>query len=168
MIPSDYETVTVRRSNVAMVDGRRVAGEPEHVGQIGVLVAPVMREQITQTGRATLRSGVDLYRLAHAVAPRRPRHRLAMALRTQGGHHMSRTRVKVVLNRESVREQLLHNRQLLDEVQSQVEGMADVHPAIKVYRNTDRERGNIVATIPMSVEDAHRGLLTDMLSKVRI
>lgn len=81
---------------------------------------------------------------------------------------MSRTRVKVVLNRESVREQLLHNRQLLDEVQSQVEGMADVHPAIKVYRNTDRERGNIVATIPMSVEDAHRGLLTDMLSKVRI
>lgn len=81
---------------------------------------------------------------------------------------MSRTRVKFVLNRESVREQLLHNRQLLDEVQSQVEGRANVHPAIKVYRNTDRERGNIVATIPMSVEDAHRGLLTDMLSKVRI
>lgn len=81
---------------------------------------------------------------------------------------MSRTRVKVVLNRESVREQLLHNRQLLDEVQSKVEGMANVHPAIKVYRNTDRERGNIVATIPMSVEDAHRGLLTDMLGKVRI
>lgn len=81
---------------------------------------------------------------------------------------MSRTRVKFVLNREAVLEQLLHNRQLLDEVEYQVKGMANVHPAIKVYRNTDRERGNIVATIPMSVEDAHRGLLTDMLSKVRI
>lgn len=67
MIPSDYETVTVRRSSSRMVDGRRVAGEPDPVGQIGVLVAPVMREQVTQTGRVTLRSGVDLYRRGHAV-----------------------------------------------------------------------------------------------------
>lgn len=81
---------------------------------------------------------------------------------------MSRTRVKVVLNREAVREQLLHNRQLLDEVEYQVKGMAGVHPAIKVYRNTGGERGNIVATIPMSVEDAHRGLMADMLGKVRV
>ena len=58
MIPSDYETVTVRRSNVGMVDGRRVAGEPEPVGRIGVFVAPVMRDRLTQTGRVTLRSGV--------------------------------------------------------------------------------------------------------------
>ena len=42
---------------------------------------------------------------------------------------MSRnSRVKVVLNRVNVQEQLLHNKQLLDDVQEQVEGMAEVHP----------------------------------------
>ncbi len=77
-------------------------------------------------------------------------------------------KVKVVLNRANVSRQLLHNKQILDDVQEQVEGMAQVHPSITVYRNEDMERGNVVATIPMSVEDAHRGLLTDLLGKVRI
>ncbi|KFI65757.1 hypothetical protein [Bifidobacterium cuniculi] len=77
-------------------------------------------------------------------------------------------KVKVVLNRANVSRQLLHNTQLLDDVQAQVEGMAQVHPAIKVYRNEDGDRGNVVATIPMAVEDAHRGLMADMLAKVRV
>ena len=77
-------------------------------------------------------------------------------------------KVKVVLNRANVSRQLLHNKQILDDVQVQVEGMAQVHPAIKVYRNDDGSHGNVVATIPMSVEDAHRGLLTDLLGKVHI
>lgn len=77
-------------------------------------------------------------------------------------------KVKVVLNRSNVSRQLLHNKQILDDVQEQVEGMAQVHPSITVYRNEDRDRGNVVATIPMSVEDTHRGLLTDLLGKVRI
>lgn len=77
-------------------------------------------------------------------------------------------RFKFYLNRASVCEQLLNNEQLLDEVQSQVEGMAQVHPSINVYRNHGVSRGNIVATIPMTVEDAHRGLMSDMLGKVRI
>lgn len=77
-------------------------------------------------------------------------------------------KVKVVLNRANVSKQLLHNAQLLDDVQAQVEGMAQVHKTIKVYRNANKERGNVVATIPMAVEDAHRGLLTDILGRVRI
>lgn len=77
-------------------------------------------------------------------------------------------KVKVVLNRANVSRQLLHNKQILDDVQEQVEGIAQVHPSITVYRNEDTERGNVVATIPMSVEDTHRGLLTDLLGKVRI
>lgn len=78
------------------------------------------------------------------------------------------SRVKVVLNRANVSKQLLHNAQLLDDVQAQVEGMAQVHQAITVYRNEDGDRGNVVATIPMTVEDAHRGLMADMLAKVRV
>lgn len=82
---------------------------------------------------------------------------------------MSRnSRVKVVLNRVNVQEQLLHNKQLLDDAQEQVEGMAEVHPSIKVWCNDGGGRGNVVATIPMQVEDAHRGLMSDMLGKVRI
>lgn len=77
-------------------------------------------------------------------------------------------KVKLVLNRKNVSRQLLHNKKLLDEVQSQVEGMAQVHDSITVYRNEDGERGNVVATIPMRVEDAHRGLMSEMLGKVRI
>lgn len=76
--------------------------------------------------------------------------------------------VKVVLNRGNVSKQLLHNKQLLDEVQYQLEGMAQVHPSIKVYRNEDGVRGNVVAAIPMQVEDAHRGLMSSMLGEVRI
>lgn len=78
------------------------------------------------------------------------------------------SKVKVILNRPNVSKQLLHNSQILDEVQYQVEGMATVHKAIKVYRNDGGERGNVVATIPMTVEDAHRGLMASMLAKVHI
>ena len=75
---------------------------------------------------------------------------------------------RFVLNQANVSAQLLHNAQLLDSVQEQVEGMAQVHPSIKVYRNEDTgDRGSVVATIPMTVEDTHRGLMEEMLSKVR-
>ncbi len=67
MIPMDYETVTVSRSRVTMMDGRRHAEPPEPVGAIGVLVAPVTRERQLETGRVTLVSGYDLYRRGHAV-----------------------------------------------------------------------------------------------------
>ncbi len=75
---------------------------------------------------------------------------------------------KFTLNRANVKKQLLHNTQLLDNVQEQIEGMAEVHPSIKVWRNDDRDRGSVVATIPMEVEDAHRGLMSEILGKVRI
>lgn len=67
MIPMDYETVTVSRSRVTMMDGRRHAEPPKPVGEIGVLVAPVTRERQLETGRVTLVSGYDLYRRGHAV-----------------------------------------------------------------------------------------------------
>lgn len=77
-------------------------------------------------------------------------------------------KVKLVLNRKNVSTQLLHNAQILDDVQVQVEGMAQVHDAIKVYRNDGGERGNVVATVPMRVEDNHRGLMGQILNGVRV
>ena len=73
--------------------------------------------------------------------------------------------VKVVLNRKAFKEQILHNATLLDDVQEQMEGMAEVHPSIKVYRNEDTDRSNVVATCPAAVEGAH-GVLTQMIGKV--
>lgn len=67
MIPADYETVTVSRSRVTMIAGRRHSEPVEPVGEIGVLVAPVTRERQQETGRITLASGYDLYRRGHAV-----------------------------------------------------------------------------------------------------
>lgn len=43
--------------------------------------------------------------------------------------------------------------------------MAEVHPSIKVYRNEDTDRSNVVATCPAAVEGAH-GVLTQMIGKV--
>lgn len=74
---------------------------------------------------------------------------------------------KFVLNRRNVQSQLLRNPQLLDEVQHQVEGMAQVHPSITVYRNDDGDRGNVVATAPMNVEQAH-GVLSKILAGVKL
>ena len=73
--------------------------------------------------------------------------------------------VKIVLNRDAFRQQILHNDTLLDDVQEQMEGMAEVHPSIKVYRNEDTDRSNVVATCPAAVEGAH-GVLTQMIGKV--
>lgn len=75
--------------------------------------------------------------------------------------------VKIVLNRDAFRQQILHNDTLLDDVQEQMEGMAEVHRAITVYRNDDRDTGNVVATAPARVEAEH-GVLTQMLGMVRI
>jgi hypothetical protein len=75
--------------------------------------------------------------------------------------------VKVVLNRKAFKEQILHNATLLDDVQEQMEGMAEVHRAITVYRNDDRDTGNVVATAPARVEAEH-GVLTQMLGMVRV
>jgi hypothetical protein len=75
--------------------------------------------------------------------------------------------VKVVLNRKAFKEQILHNATLLNDVQEQMEGMAEVHRAITVYRNDDRDTGNVVATAPERVEAEH-GVLTQMLGMVRV
>jgi hypothetical protein len=75
--------------------------------------------------------------------------------------------VKVVLNRKAFKEQILHNSSMLNDVQEQMEGMAEVHRAITVYRNDDRDTGNVVATAPARVEAEH-GLLTQMLGMVRV
>ena len=76
-------------------------------------------------------------------------------------------KVRVVLNRKEFDRQILHElpAPILDDVQKQMEGMAQVDPAIKVYRNDDRERGNVVATAPAKVEQAH-GVLNQMLGIV--
>lgn len=76
-------------------------------------------------------------------------------------------KVKFVINRSNFREQILDNKALLDDVQEQMEGMGEVHKAIKVYRNHDRTHGNVVATAPAAVEARH-GVLTQILGMVRI
>jgi hypothetical protein len=75
--------------------------------------------------------------------------------------------VKVILNRKAFKEQILHNSSMLNDVQEQMEGMAEVHRAITVYRNDDRDTGNVVATAPARVEAEH-GVLTQMLGMVRV
>lgn len=42
-----------------------------------------------------------------------------------------------------------------------------MHPSITVYRNDDGDRGNVVATAPMSVEQAH-GVLSKILAGVKL
>lgn len=48
-----------------------------------------------------------------------------------------------------------------------MEGMAEVHRAIRVYRNDDLDHGNVVATAPAAVESRH-GLLTQMIGMVKV
>lgn len=62
MIPSDYETVDVKRSTVTLEDGVRTPGEPVHVGSLGMLVAPGTYERQDEVGRRTVTFGADLYR----------------------------------------------------------------------------------------------------------
>ena len=78
-------------------------------------------------------------------------------------------KVRVVLNRKAFDRQILHElpAPVLDDVQKQMEGMARIDPAVTVYRNDDRERGNVVATAPAAFEQAH-GVLSQMLGKVKI
>lgn len=47
-------------------------------------------------------------------------------------------KVKVVLNRNAFSSEVLHEavKPVMDSVQEQMEGMAEVHPSIKVYRTT--------------------------------
>ena len=75
------------------------------------------------------------------------------------------SKIRFVLNRGNVERQLLHNKALLDNVQAQVERAAAGDSRITVYRNDDRERGNVVATAPAAFEQAH-GVLSQMLGKV--
>lgn len=76
-------------------------------------------------------------------------------------------KVRVVLNRKAFGTEALHKavKPVMDDVQEQVEGMAAVDPAIKVYRNEDTDRTNVVATAPAAFEQAH-GVLSQMLSMV--
>ena len=66
-------------------------------------------------------------------------------------------KVRVVLNRKAFDRQILHElpAPVLDDVQKQMEGMARIDPAVTVYRNDDRERGNVVAPSPCAVDHAH-------------
>lgn len=76
-------------------------------------------------------------------------------------------KVRVVLNRKAFGTEALHKvvKPVMDDVQEQVEGMAAVDPAIKVYRNEDTDRTNVVATAPAAFEQAH-GVLSQMLGMV--
>ena len=76
-------------------------------------------------------------------------------------------KVSVVLNRKAFGTEVLHKavKPVMDDVQEQVEGMAEVDPAIKVYRNEDTDRSNVVATAPAAFEQAH-GVLSQMLGMV--
>ncbi|MEO2302146.1 hypothetical protein ABG892_03965 [Bifidobacterium longum] len=76
-------------------------------------------------------------------------------------------KVRVVLNRKAFGTEALHKavKPVMDDVQEQVEGMAPVDPAIKVYRNEDTDRTNVVATAPAAFEQAH-GVLSQMLGMV--
>ena len=76
-------------------------------------------------------------------------------------------KVRVVLNRKAFSTEALHKavKPVMDDVQEQVEGMAAVDPAIKVYRNEDTDRTNVVATAPAAFEQAH-GVLSQMLGMV--
>lgn len=62
MIPSDYETVDVKRSTLTLEDGVRTPGEPVHVGSLGMLVAPGSYEREDEVGRRMVTVGADLYR----------------------------------------------------------------------------------------------------------
>lgn len=76
-------------------------------------------------------------------------------------------KVRVVLSRKAFGTEALHKavKPVMDDVQEQVEGMAAVDPAIKVYRNEDTDRTNVVATAPAAFEQAH-GVLSQMLGMV--
>ena len=76
-------------------------------------------------------------------------------------------KVKGVLNRNAFSSEVLHEavKPVMDSVQEQMEGMAEVHPSIKVYRNEDTDRTNVVATAPAAFEQAH-GVLSQMLGMV--
>ena len=76
-------------------------------------------------------------------------------------------KVRVVLNRKAFGTEARHKavKPVMDDVQEQVEGMAAVDPAIKVYRNEDTDRTNVVATAPAAFEQAH-GVLSQMLGMV--
>lgn len=82
---------------------------------------------------------------------------------------MARTKVKVKLYRSAFQQEVLHNAvaPMLDDVKEQMEGMAEVHDSIRVYRNDDLDRGNVVATAPDIVETTH-GVLTRMLGMVAV
>ena len=71
------------------------------------------------------------------------------------------------MNRKAFGTEVLHKavKPVMDDVQEQVEGMAAVDPAIKVYRNEDTDRTNVVATAPAAFEQAH-GVLSQMLGMV--
>lgn len=79
---------------------------------------------------------------------------------------MARSKVKVVLDRTNFSDEVLKRaiKPVMDDVQEQVEGMAE-DPAIKVYRNEDTDRTNVVATAPAAFEQAH-GVLSQMLGMV--
>lgn len=80
---------------------------------------------------------------------------------------MARSKVKVVLDRTNFSGEVLKRavKPVMDDVQEQVEGMAAVDPEIKVYRNEDTDRTNVVATAPAAFEQAH-GVLSQMLGMV--
>lgn len=76
-------------------------------------------------------------------------------------------KVRVVLKRSAFSAEVLHRavKPVMDDVQEQMEGMAQVHPSIEVWRNEDTDRSNVVAACPEPVEREH-GVLTQMIGMV--
>lgn len=66
MTPADYEAVTVYRTSIEYVNGRRTAGDLQEVGQTLMLIAPNSIARATDTGRIVTNAGYDLYRRGHA------------------------------------------------------------------------------------------------------
>lgn len=75
-------------------------------------------------------------------------------------------KTRFVFHRQAFSQQVLHNKQLLDQVQGQMEAARN-HPAVTIYRNEDGTHGNVVATAPAALE-AKRGTLTQMLGRVHV
>ncbi|NEG96012.1 hypothetical protein CS006_10385 [Bifidobacterium primatium] len=77
--------------------------------------------------------------------------------------------VKVVLKRRAFNQQVLHKavEPVIDDVEAHMRSEAAGDDRIKVYRNEDTDRANVVATCPAPVEREH-GTLTRMLGGVRV
>lgn len=76
---------------------------------------------------------------------------------------------KFVLHRKNVQSRLLNNSKVLDNVERQCVAAAGNDDRISVYRNPPgvTDRGNVVVTAPMGLEQRH-GTLSRILGSVKL